>query len=904
PVTIPYSNTYSTSFTPAGQHTIQYIVETEYGCLDTTEIDTVDVVDVPICGFDVIDTLCVNDSSIYVNTNLSTGHILTYQWEIFDSTGTQLVWNSGWIPWINGGVNIPAFPSLFQSFADTSYVISLSVGNCCDTVTCTDTIIIQPLPIIGLGIAIYPAPCPPNTIPYIATGNSISINLNSYINTINTDTITIHWGDTNLQGILIDTILPNPSQPYWITATHLYPDTGHFTIIITAINNCGSTDTTLELQVVENTLWSEFIPPPPGCVGDTFRFEETSYNHPNTQVFWCFDWDPSTIPWTCNINNNPLWIPYVLNGITNYVYQDPGEYLVYHEYRDMGAVCDSGFSDTTVYTVVVHPNPNAVIDSCKNICQNIESTWTHSSSWIDSLSTPNYPQINTGQTWYIYDNLNNPPVYTASTSTLTYTFSQAGNYTIILEVTSNNLCVGYDTCVLEVYSLPTANLVIMPDSSCLGYGLTIFDANSSINGTGGQINYWEFTFGSPQANPPNACCQSPLSSTTFIWNGNWLVDLIVEDQSGCRDTITDTVIINNGMTAYFEADTVCEGVATSFTSSQGLSSPNANAWLWNFGDGIGTSNIQDPTYTYNAAGDYHVTLTLSDNNYIDSTHCMDTVSFWIHVYELPIPNFTTDTACFGDSTHFTSLSTIGEINSTLISWWWYFDNDTLIDATSINPNYLFNSCGLNFHDIILRVEDNNGCYNYDTNSITVACLPTATFTIDTACIGHPTIFTSTSNNGTFPITSYQWINSQGTYQPINDSTLYYATYIFNNIGTQNPTTLIVSDPLGCSDDSIGYAYVRENPVANWYTIDTNYCANTPIQFFNNTTTQGIMDSISWTFQTGITSNGTNTISQVEDPIVVFPAPGNWSVELFFADEFGCYDDTISLISIDSLPIIN
>ena len=31
------------------------------------------------------------------------------------------------------------------------------------------------------------------------------------------------------------------------------------------------------------------------------------------------------------------------------------------------------------------------------------------------------------------------------------------------------------------------------------------------------------------------------------------VDLIVEDQMGCRDTVTDTVIINNSMTAYFEA---------------------------------------------------------------------------------------------------------------------------------------------------------------------------------------------------------------------------------------------------------------------------------------------------------------------------------------------------------------
>ncbi len=42
------------------------------------------------------------------------------------------------------------------------------------------------------------------------------------------------------------------------------------------------------------------------------------------------------------------------------------------------------------------------------------------------------------------------------------------------------------------------------------------------------------------------------------------------------------------------------------------SSPIA-AWMWNFGDG-GTSTDQNPTHTYPTAGDYIVTLTVTDNN--------------------------------------------------------------------------------------------------------------------------------------------------------------------------------------------------------------------------------------------------------------------------------------------------
>ena len=187
PISTTYSTTYSTSFSPAGQHTIQYIVETEYGCLDTTSVDTVNVVDVPICDFEVNDTLCVNDTAIYVTNNFSSGYITDYIWDIYDATGTQLVWSSDTLSWINGGINIPEFPNVLQSFDDTTYLISLTVINCCGSNTCTQPITIQPLPVIGTGIYNIPV--------YIAANNTTTINLNSYISTINTDTIIINWGD-------------------------------------------------------------------------------------------------------------------------------------------------------------------------------------------------------------------------------------------------------------------------------------------------------------------------------------------------------------------------------------------------------------------------------------------------------------------------------------------------------------------------------------------------------------------------------------------------------------------------------------------------------------------------------------------------------------------------------------
>jgi PKD repeat protein len=43
-----------------------------------------------------------------------------------------------------------------------------------------------------------------------------------------------------------------------------------------------------------------------------------------------------------------------------------------------------------------------------------------------------------------------------------------------------------------------------------------------------------------------------------------------------------------------------------------LSTGNPDTWSWDFGDGIGTSNDQNPVYTYNDSGKYTVSLTVSN----------------------------------------------------------------------------------------------------------------------------------------------------------------------------------------------------------------------------------------------------------------------------------------------------
>jgi PKD repeat protein len=48
-------------------------------------------------------------------------------------------------------------------------------------------------------------------------------------------------------------------------------------------------------------------------------------------------------------------------------------------------------------------------------------------------------------------------------------------------------------------------------------------------------------------------------------------------------------------------------------------SSGATAWAWDFGDGSGQSNLQNPSYVYSVIGSYTVTLTATNSFGSNST---------------------------------------------------------------------------------------------------------------------------------------------------------------------------------------------------------------------------------------------------------------------------------------------
>lgn len=138
----------------------------------------------------------------------------------------------------------------------------------------------------------------------------------------------------------------------------------------------------------------------------------------------------------------------------------------------------------------------------------------------------------------------------------------------------------------------------------------------------------------------------------------------------------------------------CAPLTVNFTDLS--TGENISSWSWNFGDG-GTSDQQNPSHTYVDAGNYTVSLTVTDDNGSDTEIKVD----YIQVYGTPIADFV-GSPTSGDApltVGFTDLST-GNPDT----WDWIFgDGGTSADQ---NPSYTYTTPGL--YSVTLTVSNSCG----------------------------------------------------------------------------------------------------------------------------------------------------------------------------------------------------
>lgn len=169
----------------------------------------------------------------------------------------------------------------------------------------------------------------------------------------------------------------------------------------------------------------------------------------------------------------------------------------------------------------------------------------------------------------------------------------------------------------------TADFAGSPLLEVIPFNTQFTDLSTSL----APIISWDWDFGDGS---PHSTDQNPLHMYNTI--GAFTVTLTVDNSF-----ITDTLI----KYYYVEALALIVDFIGNPTSGQvnldvqftDISIGNFTAWEWNFGDGSVHSTEQNPSHTYNSAGNYTVTLTAYDGSYSDS----ETKENYIRVFNINVP---------------------------------------------------------------------------------------------------------------------------------------------------------------------------------------------------------------------------------------------------------------------------
>jgi gliding motility-associated-like protein len=251
-----------------------------------------------------------------------------------------------------------------------------------------------------------------------------------------------------------------------------------------------------------------------------------------------------------------------------------------------------------------------------------------------------------------------------------------------------------------------------------------------------------------------------------------------------------------GITAKFSYTQISKCAPTIVRFTNNSTHGTGITYIWDFGLGaiVTATDNSAKEQLYSEAGQYKVTLKVTDGVNWDSASTI------ITVYGGPAAKFSADkvSGCPPLPVNFTSTSTAGE--SDIIKTSWDFRNGNYAEGTS--AKYTYNSAGT--YDVILKVADKNGCYSvYEADKlISVTNKPVVNFVASDTFSCSPPLNVSFTNltTGSSEM-SYKWDFGNGkTSTDLSNSSVYSSTGSYN-------VKLKATDQFGCSDSLTKDSYI-------------------------------------------------------------------------------------------------
>jgi gliding motility-associated-like protein len=285
---------------------------------------------------------------------------------------------------------------------------------------------------------------------------------------------------------------------------------------------------------------------------------------------------------------------------TTYIYPTYGNNLAMLEVTN-SVGCSSQISQNDI---LVHPAPIADFSFTSHFCEH-DSVFFTDQSFVsvftnDELISWNWTFDTTGS---------------ASGQLSDYIYEEFGAHEVILEVVTNNGCVGMDTQIVDINPLPEVVIDANIFEGCQPLPVQ-FTSLTTIE-EGYHITGWEWTFGDGSGpvydqHPGHDFMGSEPGDTSSI---TYDISLTVTSADGCVATVTEEelILVHANPTALFEVNHLVSDLDDPKFIFTDLSSENVVDWDWDFGDGD-FSYDQNPQHIYQDTGTYPVMLIVTTIN--------------------------------------------------------------------------------------------------------------------------------------------------------------------------------------------------------------------------------------------------------------------------------------------------
>ena len=575
--------------------------------------------------------------------------------------------------------------------------------------------------------------------------------------------------------------------------------------------------------------------------------------------------NPSTISFTPTTSETPIGYTWTFgNGLIS---------------NDV--VATTTFTTAGTYTVkLVAVFTNTVVETSQTIVINpsITNTLTVDRNYICKPGDVSFTSSSSGNIIAYEWDFGDGVLTTTTIGLITHSYANFGTFTASVKAKDATGCFANATQIVTVQNPPIAGAAA-PVNGCVPATVNL-TANVTVPIGGSVTSYtWDFNDGSPTATIGNH-----IYNTAGV---AYIPTVAIVTNEGCTNTF-NYATLNFGTpptnhVAFSDKLVYCGSETPLFTAT----ATNANAYIWNFGDGITeTVSTNTTTHKYTSLGVKSVTVTPYYNG------CAGTpINFSITIVGV-IANFSFANTCTNKKTFSFSNTSLGNVTGTV---WNFGDGTPTVNTT--NATHTFPASGA-FTTTLLVSDNVTSCTDVISNIIYTAN-PTLT---------NPDVFLCRNSSSTFTLQN-NYVNNGAVYNwnvlglgPITNGTnpASFTASVFGNF--TNNFVIINNGSQYCLDTiSLNQLISVRGPKLSYTAPIVPICAPATVNLLNTSTAYLTGDTVKlWYWNYGIQLRN-DTVFQ---PLTLtYAGVANYTIKLFAKDKNGCVDSLAKIITTKPSPFL-